>query len=352
MLAWRFKFDCFLSHCATIGLNQPGRKILGKTSLFVKPLDPNENQIWEKLVFEHGSLFNTLRWTDQFTPNLYRLGLYDSANSLLGGFCVWEQRKFGLRILRNPPLTPYVGPFFKYRATNAAAKTEERRRVAEAMATWLDQENPAVVALSLAPNHTDSLPFYWRGFKVTPRFTYLMDLARKENALIQSMSTKMRHHIRKAKKDQLKVVETGDSSMVRGFVLRSFARQNKRLDEKQIESVFAAYPPGFNSYCMVTLFADEPVAGTYVVYDNHSGYYLLGGHSDQTHHGAGPLAIWMSIQRAIQLGLSIFDFEGSIIPPIERYFRGFGGRLTPYYGIYKAWIPLEIVLKFFRRSLF
>ena len=59
------------------------------------------------------------------------------------------------------------------------------------------------------------------------------------------------------------------------------------------------------------------------------------------HHGA-----------AKDRGLAIFDFEGSVILPIERYFRGFGGTLTPIISVHKAWLPLEMGLKLVRRSLF
>jgi hypothetical protein len=52
------------------------------------------------------------------------------------------------------------------------------------------------------------------------------------------------------------------------------------------------------------------------------------------------------------LGLRAFDFEGSVVPAIERHFRGFGGTLTPYFRVNKAWLPIEMVLKFFKRRLF
>ena len=59
-----------------------------------------------------------------------------------------------------------------------------------------------------------------------------------------------------------------------------------------------------------------------------------------------------SIRHAKELGLKTFDFEGSVIPAIERYFRGFGGKLTPYYRVNKAWLPLEMALKLVKRQLF
>ena len=52
-----------------------------------------------------------------------------------------------------------------------------------------------------------------------------------------------------------------------------------------------------------------------------------------------------AILKAKEMGLQVFDFEGSIVPPIERYFRGFGGKLTPIFSVHKAWLPIEIGLK-------
>ena len=34
-----------------------------------------------------------------------------------------------------------------------------------------------------------------------------------------------------------------------------------------------------------------------------------------------------------ELGLNQFDFEGSMIQPVEQFFRKFGGKLTPYYTV-------------------
>nr|HPR68216.1 methicillin resistance protein [Kiritimatiellia bacterium] len=64
------------------------------------------------------------------------------------------------------------------------------------------------------------------------------------------------------------------------------------------------------------------------------------------------LAVWEAIRHAKEAGLETFDFEGSVIPPIERFFRGFGGRLTPYYTVNKGWRPLETAMKFLRRGFF
>ncbi|MCC6372738.1 MAG: hypothetical protein IT236_17165 [Bacteroidia bacterium] len=74
--------------------------------------------------------------------------------------------------------------------------------------------------------------------------------------------------------------------------------------------------------------------------------YLFGVFdSENKHHGAGVSCMWQSILKAKEMGLSHFDFEGSMNEKIERYFREFGGELVPYFCIEKIKPSLSAVLK-------
>jgi len=42
--------------------------------------------------------------------------------------------------------------------------------------------------------------------------------------------------------------------------------------------------------------------------------------------------MWHAIQFASTVS-TIFDFEGSMIEPVERFFRGFGAVQTPYFSL-------------------
>jgi hypothetical protein len=50
--------------------------------------------------------------------------------------------------------------------------------------------------------------------------------------------------------------------------------------------------------------------------------------------GAGSLVLWEAIKFAATVSEQ-FDFEGSMIEPVERFFRAFGGTPTPYFSIQK-----------------
>jgi hypothetical protein len=77
-------------------------------------------------------------------------------------------------------------------------------------------------------------------------------------------------------------------------------------------------------------------AVSYVVWDEHAAFYLLGGGDPELRtSGASSLLMWESIMRAREI-TDVFDFEGSMLRPVERFFRGFGSLQTPYLRVSRA----------------
>ncbi len=321
--------------------------------LTVGRLSAADVDAYDALALKYGCVFDSIKWTGLFGGGIRRYGIYDGGAVLRGGFCLYEGRRFGLRVLLNPAFTPQVGPFFEGRATNSAARTNEQRAVVEAMAEFLGSSGVAVISLGLSQDVNDCLPFYWRGFKVVPHYTYRIDLRQNQDELLAAMSVDRRKGIRKAQKDDITVDAVSETNELRSLVLETFARKDKAFPRDAMHAILGSYPPGINSSCFISRSQGRPVAGVFVVHDTRTAYYLMGGYSsDNAHHGAGALAMYHAILKAKAQGLEVFDFEGSVIPPIEKYFRGFGGQLTPIFGIHKAWLPLEMGLKLVRRQLF
>jgi hypothetical protein len=305
------------------------------------------------LAREHGSVFNAVAWTGLFGDALTRYGIYDAGGALRGGFCLFREKRLGLTVLRDPPFTPEIGPFFEHAAQHPVARLEESRDVLTALADFLDSLHPAVVSLSLARAVTDCLPFCWRDYKVVPSYTYLLPLSQTDEAILGAMSVGRRNDIQKAVRDGLRAERMEDYSTIATLVEATFARQEKDAKREYVKRILFSFARPDNSYTFVVFSNGVPIAGTFIVHDTETAFYLLGGYqSEGKHHGAGALAMFESIRHARGLGLRTFDFEGSVIPAIEKYFRGFGGKLTPYYRVNKAWLPLEMVLKLFKRGLF
>ena len=77
-------------------------------------------------------------------------------------------------------------------------------------------------------------------------------------------------------------------------------------------------------------------AVAYMAWDERSAYYLMGGADpDLRTSGASSLLLWEAVMRARHVSAA-FDFEVSMLRPVERFFRAFGGRQTPYLSVSRA----------------
>ena len=319
----------------------------------IRRLEKSELYTYDKLAGQYGSLFNRSDWVGLFGDTIHILGIFEDGGEMIGGLSLYQERRLGLKILRGAPFTPTCGPFIDVKALNPVAILETRRKALNCVVDYLEQQASAIIILQLDRKIVDALPFFWRDYKVVPNYTYRLDLSVTLEQMIKNMSSERRKNITSAKRDGLSVRMTTDMIIVRDLVLGTFRRQKKFVDQASLEAILFRYANPLNSFALTSYRGEHPIATCFVIHDAHTAYYLLGGYSDdEKHHGAGASAMFEAIKRSKEMGLKIFDFEGSVIPAIERYFRGFGGELTSYYTVNKAWFPIEIALKFIKRNIF
>ena len=321
--------------------------------MLIKQISDSDNLQYNDLATKYGTFHNTIDWLKIFGDKTVIYGIYDKGNNLLGGFCIYKEKKFGLSVYRNPPFTHVMGPFLRIQAQNPVAIMNLWKKVLSSIVDFIEDLSGSIVSVTLNKNIVDTQPFIWRKFKVTPRYTYILDLSKSTDDLRKRMSAERRHAMNKAIKDGLvaNMVESYDT--VKSLILKTFSRQKIALNEYYLDKILFEFANKDNSFAFVTYKDGRPTAASFCIYDKDTAYYLIGGYDyESKHQGAGALAMWQSIEEAKKLGLKYFDFEGSMVPQIERYFRAFGGELKVYYRVHKAKLPLEILLKFFKREFF
>jgi hypothetical protein len=85
-------------------------------------------------------------------------------------------------------------------------------------------------------------------------------------------------------------------------------------------------------------------AALYVVWDERTLYALINARDPELQtFGSNTLLFWEAIRLASEVS-QVFDFEGSMVEPIEHFFRGFGGKQTPYLSISKSGLKARSVL--------
>ncbi|MNZ86002.1 hypothetical protein D3C78_1048120 [compost metagenome] len=89
-------------------------------------------------------------------------------------------------------------------------------------------------------------------------------------------------------------------------------------------------------------------AGVYLIWDENSAYYLMGGGDPELRNsGATSLCMWEAIRFSATVTRR-FDFEGSMLEPVEHFFRAFGAIQQPFSCASKTPSRLLRTVLFFR----
>lgn len=320
--------------------------------MIIREVDINSTD-YKSLSKSIGSAFNSVEWLNVYSRGLKVYGIYNKGNKLIGFFNLYFEKKYGLTHLKNPPFTPSIALCFDNPSSNPSKKQSFDKSIYRLVQEFISEINASIVTITLPVQHADMQPFVWAGFKVVPNYTYHLSLVElTEDDVLKQFSPERRNDIKKALKDGVVCEQSNDYSLVKTMVEFTYDRKGKQLKSDLLSRILEQMK-GDNSFAYVSYMNSKPIAAAFVVYDKNTAYYLLGGYDPENRHqGAGALAVYSAILQTKKLGVPIFDFEGSMLQEVERYFRGFGGELKVMFTINKALFPLEVVLKHFKRSIF
>ena len=238
-----------------------------------------------------------------------------------------------VRMLTQSSLTQTLGPWLEPSgAKPARALAREHELLAE-----LEQALPPAQAFSqqFSPQLLNALPFYWAGYRLELRYTNRLEDLHSVDALWEGLRNNIRREIRKARK-RVEVVDDLGVDRFYDVLSKTYARQGlptpRSLAEvERLEEACSLRGAGTMLYARDD--AGRIHAVVWVVWDRHAAYYLLAGAEPELRtSGASSLLVWEAIMRAREVA-EVFDFHGSMVQPVERFMRGFGGRQTPYMSV-------------------
>ncbi|MDL2208190.1 GNAT family N-acetyltransferase [Parabacteroides sp. OttesenSCG-928-O15] len=256
-------------------------------------------------------------------------------------------------IISMPPFTQTMGPWLApvSEDTKYTSRLSQRQELCKQIIAEIG--NHPHFLQNFSYEITDWLPFYWQGFSQTTRYTYILPDLNDKERLWENMSLQTRRHITKARdKQAIRVVKGVDAEELLAVYTKTFQRQGKRsaphqeilrrlIDtcrERNQGDIWAGYDEKGNLH-----------AAVFIAWQESSAYYIAGG-GDPAYRdsGAHSLVMWEAIQ-AMSEKSEKFDFEGSMLPGVERFFREFGAEQTPYFTIskgklsllHRAWLKLK-----------
>ena len=173
--------------------------------MYMAPLKTDDLSRYNALSRKSGTIFNSANWLSLFGNDIKAVGIYNNNDELIGGFHLYIEKRFGLKICRDAPYTPHCGPFLKITSKNRVAIMDTWKKTISLMAEYIENLRLPLVSISLDKPVTDMQPFIWKSYKVTPRYTYLIDLTASVDDILRNMSPERRNDIKKAEKNGINV---------------------------------------------------------------------------------------------------------------------------------------------------
>jgi hypothetical protein len=305
----------------------------------VRELEKGEYPEWDSFVDKspQGTVFHKASWLDSDEDYEFKILACMHKGNIVAGMPLPYIRRYGVKLGTHPFLTEYLGVLFRESNQKYNTRLSFERELSKALAKTVKNFAP-YIKYAFHSNFVDPLPFVYTGLSVRTNFHYVLSLEGDLDAILNGMEKDTRNRIVRSLKNDL---EFSDSSKeMAELICLSYKRKNQRPPLSR--EVYARHLDALSKTkavrSIVAKDGDDLLAGGTIAYDSKSAYYILGGFNSDKHKGVGPLVIWKLIRHAKEvLGLREFDFGN---PPLnentERFYRGFGGKLTHNYVVYKS----------------
>jgi hypothetical protein len=278
-------------------------------------------------------------WLDAAVgPDGWDVALVKQEASIVAAMPYVLRRRYGMKIVTQPALTPVLGPWLRQLEGKPAARLSTEKEYMQAL---IDQLPPFDhFAQTWHPGIENWQPFFWKGFRQTTYYTYILPDLSDVDRLWAGLDGKVRRAIARAEKEcRLQVRDDLPLAVLLALSRKTFERQGMRppYSDEFVSRLDAACRERNCSRLLVAVDPDGvPYAGYYFVWDEHSAYGLVGGADPAYRHSAASTyCLWATIRNASGLTRQ-YNFAGSMIEPVEAFLRSFGGRHVPYFHVSKT----------------
>lgn len=289
-------------------------------------------------------------WLDAACGTEWDVLLYEEKGRIRAAMPLYLPRP---DIVSMPPYTQTMGVWFARESADTKHTTALGHRQEICKAFIEELRKYKTFLQNFHYGITDWLPFYWAGYRQTTRYTYLLNDIKQTEQLRDNMTVQLRRKITRAMQQHLTVkqgIPVNDFLRIHAL---TFKRQGQKppherllkdlintCRERNQGNLWGCYDTGGQLYAVAC-----------VVWQESSACYLAGGINPFLRNsGAHAFVLWEAIQ-SVSAHTDRFDFEGSMLPGVERFFREFGAVQTPYFAISRGNIGLwdKILIKLHHR---
>ncbi len=272
---------------------------------------------------ELGTLFHKSGWLIK-RPGTTNIWVVKKEERIIGGFAGNVSKRFGVSGYFIPAYTPYYHPLITQDLSNS-----EQIEVLSAILLRISTEPH--VDIRIKPQNGNFLPYQWAGYNLQLKATHLVE-GDFENYLKDLNKNRLRE-IKKLEKQleegELKISESGNKDEIEELFKLTESRGGYDGKISEFESIRNHTQEKLEYF--VHSKSHGPVAYGFFPYDDSCLYNLINISlrvKDPILKTINLLLVYKAIDFALNSSRS-FDFEGSSIQGIERFYRLMGGQYQP-----------------------
>ena len=303
-------------------------------------VQPAQYGEWNALVAKspHGTVFHNSWWLEATGYELEILGCWDPNGRLVSGIPLPRKRRAGLLLYHYPPMAPYLGPIF-----DLSSEKEPREQLAimrhqgELLAAAIQGFDNLVYSVgAVGP---DLQGFLWAGFRAELSYTFRFEAGTTPEQAMEGSARTCRQKFRGERAREISIECGGNVDALIELNRETFARQSRStpFTEAYLRRMWTVAAER-NCGCIYVArdSSGRPLSAVLVVHDSRSSYQIVSGmNADARLSPAGYFTTWAAIRGTLSEKRA-FDFEGSRVRGVERYYRLWGGVAKPVWTLRKA----------------
>ncbi|MBB3186700.1 GNAT family N-acetyltransferase [Microbacter margulisiae] len=295
-------------------------------------------------------LFQQAWWMDTVCiKGDWDLFLYKVNNDIVAAMPFHFRKKFGLKFIIEPQLTPYSGIWIK---PNQPFLLRNQYELEKKIVTYFIEElyrfGFVYYLQTFHPSFTNGLPFYWKGFGQTTRYSFVIEDISNPKLVFEAFSNRKKRDIRKAEASLMISFDLNPNAFYE-FTQMVWAQRKKKLSYSwEFFCRVATTALERNQGIIMAAHDDQNKlhAALFVVWDKRSAYCLTYA-IDESYKGSGALSllIWSAIQYLSDKTIA-FDLEGSMIESVADSYVQFASSRLSYFEIKKTNLLVDLLMKF------
>lgn len=300
---------------------------------------------WNEFVSasEHGTLFHTWEWIsileDIYKVKKLPIGIFEEDN-LIGIFPTFIQKKAFLKLAMSPlhtAATPYGGPLLLKSLP---------RDIFEKFEDFVEKYDVGYIELFTSPGFYIKKVLERENYTCSDKKTLIIDLNKTKDELWRGLDKKCRNAIRKARKNNVEIINANDKKTLDDFYQMTKETYEKwgmkpPIAKEYFCRVWDVFKPKQQLMVLFAMYEGQLIAGAIFPFYKSEVYYWSGAsYTEYNKVAPNNLIQWSLIEWAIDNKFEKYDMLGADIPSIAKFKASFGGEKVRHIYAYKFKSPL------------